>query len=297
MPDLKFLKSCGTQHMAHYTLPLAIIAASFAAIFIRFSNAHPLSIAFYRMLFSSIILLIFVPRHIKEIKNLSKKDWSIVITTGLFLAIHFATWVTSLEFTTVASSVILVSSHPLVVAWIGGWYLDERTSRKAYIGILIALLGISLMAISDYQLSEWALIGDLLALVGMLGMAGYILRGRKIRQEMSLIPYAFLVYFFSTIFLGLFSFGLSTGFTIYPMREYIIFLALAVVPTMFGHTVYNWALKYVKARLVSISLFGEPVGSTILAFFLLNEIPPMFSIVGGAITLIGVYFSVKYSQI
>ncbi len=293
MTKLKFLKSSNPEVIAHYSIPFAIIAASFAAIFIRFSNAHPLSIAFYRMLFSSLILLGFIPNHTKEIRSLKKQDWLILISTGLFLAIHFAAWISSLEFTTVASSVILVSSHPLVVSWIGGWYLKEKSPTKFYFGVMIALTGVSLMVISDYQVSEWALAGDILAIVGMLGMAGYILRGRKIRPTMSLVPYAFLVYLFSTIFLGLFSLGFSNSFQIYPTREYILFLSLAVIPTMFGHTVYNWALKYVKARLVSISLFGEPIGSSILAFFILNEIPPRLSILGGIITLFGVYYCIR----
>lgn len=282
------------SRLAHVSLPFAIIAASFAAIFIRFSQVHPIAIAFYRMLFSSLILVFFIPAYIEEIKNLTKKEWFIIITTGFFLAIHFAAWISSLEYTTVASSVILVSAHPLIVAWIGGWYLDEKPPPKIYIGIVIALLGVILMAYSDYTISEWALFGDLLALLGMLAVAGYILRGRKIRQNMDLVPYAFLVYLSSTFFLGLFSLGFSTSFEIYSWNEYLIFLALAVIPTMFGHTVYNWALKYVRARLVSISLLGEPIGSSILAFLILQEVPPRLTLFGGIVVLFGVYLCTKY---
>ncbi len=282
------------KKLAHVSLPFAIVAASFAAIFIRFSNVHPIAVAFYRMLFSSLILMFFIPSYLEEIKSLSIKEWIIIITTGFFLAIHFAAWISSLEYTTVASSVILVSAHPLVVSWIGGWYLGERPPPEIYVGIGIALIGVALMAYSDYSISQWALFGDMLAVLGMLAMAGYILRGRKVRPNMSLVTYAFLVYLTSTIFLGLFSIGLSTSFTIYPMREYIIFIALAIIPTMFGHTVYNWALKYVRARLVSISLLGEPIGSSILAFFLLQEVPPRLSVFGGVITLIGIYLCTKY---
>jgi len=294
MIDRRYYLKYKKEKLANLSLPLAIVAASFAAIFIRFSDVHPIAIAFYRMLFSTLLLLFFIPPYIDEIKGLSKKEWTILITTGFFLAIHFAAWVSSLEYTTVASSVILVSAHPLIVAWIGGWYLGEKTPKKIYFGIGIALVGVSLMVFSDYSISEWALFGDILALLGMLAIAGYILRGRKVRQTTSLVTYAFLVYLTSTIFLGLFSVGFSTSFTIYPMREYIIFLALAVIPTMFGHTVYNWALKYVRARIVSISLLGEPIGSSFLAFFLLNETPPRLSILGGVITLFGIYLCTKY---
>jgi len=282
------------KKLAHFSLPLAIIGASFAAIFIRFSNVHPIAVAFYRMLFSSLILLVFIPSYLEEIKSLSKREWVIIITTGFFLAVHFAAWVSSLEYTTVASSVILVSAHPLLVAWIAGWYLEEKAPPKIYVGIGIALVGVFLMVYSDYSMSEWALFGDILAILGMLAMAVYILRGRKVRQEMSLVTYAFLVYLTSTVFLGFFSVGFSTSFNIYPIREYIIFIALAIIPTMFGHTLYNWALRYVKARLVSISLLGEPIGSSLLAFLLLDEIPPRLSILGGIITLFGIYLCTKY---
>ncbi len=287
-------KEVKKEKLAPFSLPIAIIGASFAAIFIRFSNVHPIGVAFYRMLFSSLILIFFIRPYLDEIKNLEKKNWQILLTTGFFLAVHFAAWVSSLGFTTVASSVILVSAHPLIVTWIGGWYLDEKAPTKIYIGIVIALAGVFVMTFSNYRFSEWALFGDLLALLGMLAMAAYILRGRKVRQDISLVPYAFLIYLFSTLFLGLFSIGFSTSFTIYPPREYLIFFALALIPTMLGHTLYNWALKYVKARLVSISLLGEPIGSSILAFFILNEIPPDYTIIGGIITLFGIYLCTKY---
>lgn len=293
MTDKSFTTSTRSE-LAHISLPFAIVAASFAAIFIRFSNVHPIAVAFYRMLFSSLILLFFIPAYLDDIRNLSKKQWTILITTGFFLAIHFAAWISSLGYTTVASSVILVSAHPLIVSWIGGWYLEEKAPPKIYIGIGIALIGVVMMAYSDYSFTEWGLFGDILALVGMLAMAGYILRGRKIRQDMNLIPYAFLVYLFSTVFLAIFSLAFSTGFKVYPRQEYMIFLALAVVPTMFGHTVYNWALKYVRARLVSISLLGEPIGSSVLAFLILQEIPPRFTIFGGIVTLFGIYICAKY---
>ncbi|MFP4000436.1 MAG: DMT family transporter [Thermoplasmata archaeon] len=282
------------SELAHISLPFAITAASFAAIFIRFSDVHPIAVAFYRMLFSSLILLIFIPSYIDEIKNLTKTEWIIIITTGFFLSIHFAAWISSLNYTTVASSVILVSAHPLIVSWVGGWYLDEKAPPKIYFGIGIALLGVVVMAYSDYSFTDWGLFGDLLALIGMLGMAAYILRGRKLRQNMNLIPYAFLIYLTSTLFLALFSLGFSTAFQRYPRKEYLIFLALAIVPTMFGHTIYNWALKYVRARLVSISLLGEPIGSSILAFLVLKEVPPRLTLAGGAVTLFGIYLCTKY---
>jgi len=279
---------------ANAILPICIIAVSFGSIFIRLSNAHPISIAFHRLFFSTLILSFFIPKYIPEIKKISKNRWIALLSTGFLLAVHFAAWVYSLSYTTVASSVVLVTAHPLIVAWISHWYLGEKTGKKAYLAILLALFGIVIMTSSNYRVSEAALFGDILAIIGMLGVAGYIIRGREIRRDMSVVPYAFLVYLFTTIFLGFFSIGFSTTFRIYPRREYILFLLMALIPHTLGHTLYNWALKYIKARIVSVSLLGEPVGASILAFFILNEVPPHLTILGASITLIGIYLCSKY---
>lgn len=279
---------------ANAILPICIIAVSFGSIFIRLSNAHPISIAFHRLFFSTLILSFFIPKYIPEIKKISKNRWIALLSTGFLLAVHFAAWVYSLSYTTVASSVVLVTAHPLIVAWISHWYLGEKTGKKAYLAILLALFGIVIMTSSNYRVSEAALFGDILAIIGMLGVAGYIIRGREIRRDMSVVPYAFLVYLFTTIFLGFFSIGFSTTFRIYPRREYILFLLMALIPHTLGHTLYNWALKYIRARIVSVSLLGEPVGASILAFFILNEVPPHLTILGASITLIGIYLCSKY---
>lgn len=277
-----------------YAIPIAVIAISFAAIFIRLSDAHPVSIAFYRMFFSTVILLFFIPRYLPDIKKLDRKDWFVLFTSGIFLAIHFASWISSLNYTSVASSVVLVTAHPLVVSWISGWHLNEKTGRKAYLAIIVALFGVFVMTYSDYSVSPTALFGDVLAIIGMFAVAAYIIRGREMRKKMSVVPYSFIVYGFSSIFLALFTLGSSASFQIYPLKEYILFLALALIPTMFGHTLYNWALKYVRARVVSVSLLGEPIGSSVLAFLILSETPPFLTIIGAGITLLGIYLSVKY---
>lgn len=284
----------GNKVAARNFIPIAVISVSFAAIFIRWSDSHPITVAFYRMLFSSAVLFLFIPPYIPRIKRFKKREWIILITTGLFLAVHFAAWISSLDYTSVASSVVLVTAHPIVVAWISTWYLGEKTSSRAYLGIAVGLIGVFVMTFSNYRISGWALIGDMLAIVGMLAFAGYLLRGRKLRQDMPVIPYAFMVYLFSTIFLGIFSIPFSTSFAVYPIEEYVLFFALALVPTIFGHTLFNWALKHVKARVVSVSLLGEPIGASLLAFLILKEIPPRLTLLGGVITLFGIYMCAKY---
>ncbi|MEF8874004.1 MAG: DMT family transporter [Candidatus Thermoplasmatota archaeon] len=296
MPDLDdlFGSQDRIRSTARIVIPLGIISVSFAAIFIRLSDSHPIAVAFYRMFFSAALLLIFMPPYIGSLKKVSKREWITLITTGLLLAVHFASWIASLDYTSVASSAILVSTHPLLVAWISSWYLKERTSLKAYAGIGIALVGVAVMTFSNYRMSGRAFFGDLLAIIGMFALAGYILRGRKIRQNMSVIPYAFVVYLFSSIFLALFSIPFSTTFAIYPGREYLLFFALALIPTVAGHTLFNWGLKHVKARIISVSFLGEPMGASILAFLILKEVPPRLTIFGGMIALTGIYVCTRF---
>ncbi len=275
-------------------LMVAVAAVSTAAIFIRLSESHPIAIAFYRMFFATFILLPLIPAYTSEIKGLGKRDWFLLITSGLFLSVHFAAWITSLSYTSVTSSVVLVSAHPLVVAWVSGWYLHERTSSKAYLAILLALAGISVMAFSSYTVARWSIVGDILALVGMLAVAGYLIRGREVRRRISVVPYAFIVYGTSSVFLALYSLAFSTSFELYPVREYVLFFALALIPTVVGHTSYNWSLKYLGARTVSTTLLGEPIFASVLAFVILAEIPPPLTVVGASVTLLGIYLCSRY---
>ena len=188
-----------------------------------------------------------------------------------------------------ANSVILVSTHPIPIAIISHYWLGERTKSIAITGVVVALSGMALIGISDAALTTESFIGDVLALVGMAALAAYILSGRRIRKEMPILPYAFVVYLAATAFLLLGCLVFSEPLYPYPQQEWMLFLALAIVPMIFGHTVYNWALRYVKALLVSASILAEPVLSSILAFFLLSEVPSVYVLVGGPIVLVGIF--------
>ncbi len=276
------------QKASKAAIPVAMIAVSFAAVLIRLSGSHPFTIAFYRMFFATLILSPFIYFNSEEIRTITRYEWGVLIFTGIFLAVHFASWISSLFYTSVVSSVVLVTSHPLVVTWVSGWYLGEKSDKKAYLAILLSIFGIAVMALSNYRVERWSLFGDLLAIVGMLAFAGYIIRGRQMRRTMSTATYSFVVYGIASLVLGVLMIFFGDGITIHPRREYLLFLSLAVVPTIFGHTLYNWALKFVRARMVSVSLLAEPVGATLLAFIILNEVPPYMTVVGAAITLAGV---------
>jgi drug/metabolite transporter (DMT)-like permease len=223
--------------------------------------------------------------------------------SGLFLALHFATWITSLEYTTVASSVVLVSTSPLWVALLSPVTVKEPIRRMVLIGMVIALVGGVVVGLSDAcdiangilncpRLEEFvsgdAFYGDLLALAGALLGAGYLLIGRSLRGNMSLIPYIFLVYGFSAIVLvvlAAFSGEQAVG---YPGEFYLWVTLVALIPQLLGHSTFNWALRYLSAAYVSITLLGEPIGSTILAVVLLSEVPSPVKLIGAILILAGI---------
>ena len=269
---------------------MAVTAVSFASIFIRLCTAPPLAIAFYRLFFATIILLpITIRLKLNELKSLSRRDVATMFLIGLFLSIHFAFWITSLEFTSVASSVALVTTHPLFVCF-GGWLLlREKVTPPLLAGIILSIFGCVLIAYGDYGIGGDTLIGDLYALIGAAAAAAYFIGGRSLRQRVDTLPYAATVYASCTLILALLCILTGTPFYPYSARDFLLFLALAVVPMIIGHTTLNWALKHLPASAVSASVLGEPAGSTLMAALLLREIPNSITLLGVAVTLSGIY--------
>jgi len=276
-------------------LLVSIVAVSTASILIRMSSAGPLAIAAYRLTLATLILLPFYIRSggAGRLLRSSGREVLNFVGVGVVLALHFASWITSLSFTSVASSVIFVHVDPIFVAAISHFVFNERISKGTLLGIAVAFAGATIIALGDSGLGEVSLYGDLLALVGAVMLGLYILSGRRIRQSHDLVSYVTPVYATSAIVLILGSLATGTRLAPFPMNEYLLFLAIAVVPMIFGHTLYNWTLKYIEAPIVSISLLGEPVGATILAYFVLRETPPPLAIIGGIITLLGIYQCVR----
>ena len=277
---------------------ISIVAVSTASILIRMSSAPPLIIAFYRMLLSTLLLAPFFMRSngITRVRELGRRGVLNLICVGVVLAIHFATWITSLSLTSVASSVIFVHVDPIFVAIVSHFLFKERITRRTIIGIIVAFAGATIIAIGDMGIDKMNFIGDMLALVGAVMLGIYILAGRRIRQDLDLVSYVTPVYATSALVLGLMSLATGTSLIGYSSNEYLLFLVIAVVPMIFGHTVYNWTLKYLTAPVVSISLLGEPVGASILAYIFLDETPTLMVMVGGAVTLAGILICVFKSE-
>ena len=171
----------------------------------------------------------------------------------MVLALHFATWITSLEETSVASSVILVTSHPLFVAIMSHYMFKERLKAIGYVGIIVAFSGIIVLSLGDLDMGGSNFRGDILAIIGSIAAGTYILGGRKSRRKVPLVPYVFIVYGICTVCLLVACIIFSVPLHPLPLKEYELFILMAIIPTIFGHTLYNYALKYVKAQVVSVS--------------------------------------------
>lgn len=273
-------------------LPIGIMAISTASIFIKLCDAPSLVIAAYRMTIASLLLLPLVSYQ-RTWKRWNKGEVRWFVLSGLFLALHFAFWIASLKFTSVASSVVLVSTNPLFVG-LGGWlFFKETLGWNLIFGIALSIIGSGFISFGDMSLSKEALLGDCLALLGAITASGYLLVGRKMRRGKDLLSYIFPVYSISAFALILLSFIFKKPFFGFPSSTYLYLFLLALIPQLIGHTTFNWALKYLPTSVVAVAILGEPIGSTILAYFLLGEGLTILKIVGGGLILIGISIALQ----
>ena len=302
----------GSAQRVRIAVPLAmftaILAVSTSSVFIRFAqrDAPSLVIAALRLTFATLILApLALTRHRQELRSLTRSDVLLGLVSGLFLAVHFATWISSLEFTTVASSVVFVSTGPLWVALLSPFLLNEHLSHVAMVGLTLAFVGGSLVGLADactwnagLQCPDIARVlqgrsmwGNFLALVGAWAVSGYLIIGRKLRAKISLIPYIFIVYGMAAA--GLIVAMFASGETPWghPLPAYFWIFLLAAFPQLIGHSTYNWVLRFIPASLVAITTLVEPIASAILAYFILRETPASGVIVGGALILSGIYLT------
>jgi drug/metabolite transporter (DMT)-like permease len=285
----------------------AILSVSTAAIFIRFSqkSVPSITIAAYRLVLGSLILLPFmIKKAIAEWKELEGKAIGLIFISALLLALHFASWISSLEYTNVISSVVLVTTTPIWVAAISPWLLGEKVPKKFLIGLIVAFLGITLLNITgvssqvsnEFEKSSngqnMAIIGNSLALVGAFCAAGYVVIGRILRKQLSTEAYVLGVYSISGLIL--------TSFAIFAVENSIVtnlsdlkwLFLMALIPQAIGHSLLNWSLGILPAYYVAISLLGEPIGSSILAIFFLKETPSLKEVISSVVILVGIIIAI-----
>ena len=269
---------------------VAVVAVGTSAIMIMYAGSGPLTVAFYRLLFSTLMLLPYVAIFERDaIGGLDRKDVVRLAAVGLVLALHFSLWITSVKLTSVANSVVLVTTHPLFVAAISAAFLGERSPKYALLGGLIAGIGVGVMFAGD--LSTGGLWGDAMAFGGAIAAGTYIVAGRSERRKLPTGTYCIVVYAFTTIFLlpGAF---MESRLVPASNLDWILFIAMAAVPGIMGHTLYNFALGHVSAFVVSTSLLGEPVLSSLLAALLFAQLPPAISLLGIPLVFAGIVLAV-----
>ncbi|RMD89323.1 MAG: DMT family transporter [Calditrichaeota bacterium] len=271
-----------------------VLAISSASILIKLCDAPAMVIASYRLTFAALFfILTSAIQKINPLHNFKKVDLILAFGSGVFLSLHFAAWITSLKFTSVASSVILVSTSPIFVALGTIIFLKEKISRLLIYGIVLTFTGSIILSLEDFSQGRKIILGDSLALLGAIAVAGYYLIGRKLRHQISTQAYVTLVYSSSALILLLFTAAFRLNFLGYSKQVYLLLFLIAFIPQVIGHTSFNWSLKYVSAALVSIITLGEPIGATILAYIFLGESITQFKMLGGLLILSGVFIAIK----
>lgn len=282
----------------YFVLAIGVISVSFAAIFIRLAEAPPLVIAAYRLCLASLVIVPMAwARSGDELRRLSRQNIIMTVLSGAFLALHFGLWIASLSYTSVATSVVLVTAHPIFVAIASYFLFQEKLSKQTILGIGISLIGAVLIGYGNWRLGSNPLFGGILALLGALAVAGYLLIGRRLRRSIGLLSYASLVYSSAAVLLVLSALAFGYRLVGYSTTTYVMLALLAMVPQLIGHSLLNWSLRFLPATLVTIAILGEPVGATALALLILNEVPTPGEIGGGILILAGIFIAFRESEI
>ncbi|PKR77016.1 EamA family transporter [Halalkalibacillus sediminis] len=277
-----------SQLTPYLAVVIGVLSVSTAAIFVRLADAPASIIANYRLLLAVLIMLPYILwRNRSEFKDISKKDWMYSLAAGVFLAMHFILWFESLNYTSVASSVVLVTTQP-IFAFLGAYlFFKEKFTSGAVLSMLIAFTGSVIISWGDFQISGLALFGNFLALMGAITVTGYFLFGQNVRKRLSLMTYTFVVYGISSVTLIIYNVIMREPFVGYSVDTWIYFLALAIIPTFLGHTLFNWSLKWISASTITTGILFEPIGASILAYFVLDELVTWPQFLGGSIVIFG----------
>lgn len=275
---------------------IGIIAISFSSIFVRWSAAEVSVIAMYRLYLTNLLMLPLIWKYRKELFSLTPKQWGGLVLSGILLGLHFLLWMSSLRLTTVASSTVILTLEPILVM-IGSFFLfGAKINRAMLAGMILALIGSIAIGSGDFKLSGTALHGDILSLLGTVAVAGHMLVGKQLVSTMSSFVYNFLVFFIAATTLAGYNAVQGFAFTGYAPKEWGIFLLLAIVPTLFGHYLFNWLMKFISAASVSMAVLGEPVFASLLAWLLLKESMTGIQLVAGVAILCGVWIFIRYGK-
>jgi len=275
-------------------LAVGVFFLSTSGILIKVATAPPLITAFYRMLFTVLILTpYFLIKHRSDARYFL--DYRPILV-GFLLAVHFILWISSIQYTDISNSVIFVAMQPLFTIILEYFFAREDLKEGAVIGLVMAVIGSSIISIGDfYQLGD-KLFGNFLALSAALFASSYLFIGRGVRKKLNYFPYLYILYSYAALFLGIGVYLFDIPFGGYGTSNYLIFLALALGPTLVGHSILNLAVRYLPTSIVSLSILGEPILTTFLAWLLLNEQVQITTMFGGAFILGGIYLASVYNN-
>jgi len=284
----------------YLTLFVGVLSVSFAAIFIRLAEAPPLVIATYRLTIASVILipiaLVRSTQTLKSLTRVSRHDMLLILLSSVFLALHFGLWITSLNYTSIASSLVLVTSHPAFVAVTSYFLWGERLNKLTISGIVVALIGVILINYGGFTFGSRAILGDLLALVAGFAMGAYLIIGRQVRTRIDILTYLTIIYTCSAVILLVATILFGHSLTGYSSDTYAMLILLALVPQLIGHSSLNLAVRLVPVTFVSVAILGEPIGATLLGSLILGEIPTTNEIIGGLLILGGIFVVLRRDQ-
>jgi drug/metabolite transporter (DMT)-like permease len=267
-------------------LLLAVACVSVGSIFVRLAHAPALAVAFNRIFLASLLVAPFSASSLARAwPALAGRHRAVLLFSGLSLGLHFATWIASLSYTSVAASVLLVNTAPLFTLGFSWWLLAERASTAVLAAMGLALAGAGLIAAGDWQSGSASLVGDALALAGAVTMSLYHVIGRGLREALPLPAYILGVWSTAAATLAALAAAARVPVFGYPMRTFAAFLALALVPTVLGHGLVNRSLRRIPAPTVGLFLLGEPIGASTLAYVFFREMPGPLTVAGGALVL------------
>ena len=273
-------------------LTIGILGVSTGAIFARLADAPALVTAAYRLGLAALILVPLTAWKARdELCNLSIREYKLAVLSGLFLALHFASWISSLDYTAIANSVVLVNTIPLWVGLFTPLISRDRLTKATVTSIIVSVAGGGIIGFGDFATGGQALLGDLLAVIGAICAAVYLLLGRNLRPRLSLLSYIAICYGSAALFLWLAVIALQLPVRGYDTQTITAFWAMALVSQIIGHSSYNWALKWFSTSFVAVALLGEPIGSTIMAYLIFDEGLTWSKLIGGLLILSGIYIA------
>ncbi|GKU78177.1 DMT family transporter [Paenibacillus sp. L3-i20] len=275
---------------------IGIVAISFSSIFVKWSDADVAVTAMYRLYLTNLLLLPFVWKYRRELFSLTPRQWGLITASGVMLGLHFLLWMASLNYTTVASSTVILTLEPVLVMLGSYWIYKIKANKMMLLGMAIAITGSIVIAAGDFTMSGTALLGDILSFFGTIAVAIHMLIGKGLRENMGAFAYNFWVFAIAATALAIYNVIKGNAFTGYDSSEWGIFWLLAIVPTLFGHYLFNWLLKYMNATAVSMAVLGEPVIASLLAWVLLKESLTGYQLGAGVFILFGVWLFIRYGS-